>query len=154
MSDRPAFFVSYDGHTGWANSPALLAAGLTRATKDPPGGVIVRDADGEPTGALKEEPAMAPVRRLIPRPEPGPEGSGPSGRASPSPPPTASPRSTNVAFREDDLPVFEHDAAETGFKVRVYSALPLVQGPERRTVSGLAPGPREGSRDRGGASEP
>ena len=66
VADRPAWLVSYDGHTGWANSVALRLADLTRATADPPGGTIVRDARGEPTGAL-EESAMELVARLVPR---------------------------------------------------------------------------------------
>jgi hypothetical protein len=48
-------FVSrYDGHMGLANSAALRAAGITAQTPDPPGGAIVRDAQGNPTGALKD----------------------------------------------------------------------------------------------------
>ena len=66
VSDRPAWLVSYDGHTGWANSLALRLAGVTGATKDPPGGAIVRDPSGEPTGVLKES-AMALVARLVPK---------------------------------------------------------------------------------------
>jgi predicted amidohydrolase YtcJ len=55
VPDRPAFMDCFDGHTGWANSRALAAAGIDRDTPDPPGGVIVRDpSTGEPTGALKE----------------------------------------------------------------------------------------------------
>src|SRR5512143_3962348 len=65
VADRPAWLVSYDGHTGWANSAALRLAGVTRDTKDPPGGAIVRDEKGEPTGALKES-AMDLVARLVP----------------------------------------------------------------------------------------
>jgi predicted amidohydrolase YtcJ len=42
---------------GLANSAALRAAGITAATPDPAGGVIVRDARGEPTGALKDAAA-------------------------------------------------------------------------------------------------
>ena len=50
-----AVFVSrYDGHMGLANSAALRAAGITAQTPDPPGGAIVRDAQGNPTGALKD----------------------------------------------------------------------------------------------------
>jgi predicted amidohydrolase YtcJ len=63
---RPAFLVSYDGHTGWASSAALRLASVTRETKDPPGGEIVRDAKGEPTGVLKEN-AMELVGRLVPK---------------------------------------------------------------------------------------
>jgi len=66
VADRPAWLVSYDGHTGWANSAALRIAGVTRASADPSGGTIVRDAKGEPTGALKES-AMDLVGRLVPK---------------------------------------------------------------------------------------
>jgi predicted amidohydrolase YtcJ len=66
VAERPAWLVSYDGHTGWANSAALRLAGLTRETKDPPGGEIVRDEKGEPAGALKES-AMDLVERLVPK---------------------------------------------------------------------------------------
>jgi predicted amidohydrolase YtcJ len=59
----------YDGHTGWANSKALALAGITKDTKDPENGVIVRDPKtGEPTGALKEA-ATALIENLIPTPE-------------------------------------------------------------------------------------
>jgi hypothetical protein len=69
VPDRPAFMDCYDGHTGWANSRALKAAGIGRETPDPTGGLIVRDPDtGEPTGALKEEAAMALVERIAPQP--------------------------------------------------------------------------------------
>ncbi|HXK10092.1 MAG TPA: amidohydrolase [Vicinamibacteria bacterium] len=66
---RPAWLVSYDGHTGWANSVALRLAGVTGETKDPPGGTVVRDEKGEPTGALKES-AVDLVGRLVPKPLP------------------------------------------------------------------------------------
>ncbi|MSO51121.1 MAG: amidohydrolase [Acidobacterium sp.] len=59
VPDRPAYLVAYDGHTGWANSKALKLAGITRHTRSPKNGVIVKDRrTGEPTGALKEA-AMA-----------------------------------------------------------------------------------------------
>jgi predicted amidohydrolase YtcJ len=67
VPDRPAYMECYDGHTGWANSKALAAAGITRDTPDPPNGVIVRDAAGEPTGALKES-AGALVEKHVPVP--------------------------------------------------------------------------------------
>ena len=66
VPDRPAYIESYDGHTGWANSAALRLAEVTRATRDPEGGEIVRDAAGEPTGALKES-ARQLVKRLLPK---------------------------------------------------------------------------------------
>ena len=52
ISDRPVLLTRIDGHAIWVNSVALRAAGITRATKDPAGGKIVRDAKGEPTGVL------------------------------------------------------------------------------------------------------
>ncbi len=66
VPERPAFLVSYDGHTGWANSLALRLAGVTRETTDPKDGAIERDAKGEPTGVLKEG-AMGLVARLVPQ---------------------------------------------------------------------------------------
>jgi len=49
-----------------ANSAALGRAGVTETTADPPGGVIVRDARGFPTGVLKDA-AMELVNRVIPK---------------------------------------------------------------------------------------
>jgi predicted amidohydrolase YtcJ len=63
--DVPVAVGRYDGHMLVANSLALKLAGITAATPDPPGGVIVRDASGEPTGALKDA-AMELVTRAIP----------------------------------------------------------------------------------------
>src|SRR5687767_6012985 len=67
VPDRPAYLIAYDGHTGWANTKALTAAGITRRTKNPPNGIIVRDARGEPSGALKEA-AMALLSQVAPQP--------------------------------------------------------------------------------------
>ncbi len=50
----PVFVRRLDGHMALANSAALRLAGITRQTPDPDGGTIVRDADGEPTGVLKD----------------------------------------------------------------------------------------------------
>jgi predicted amidohydrolase YtcJ len=58
------------GHAVCANSRALRLAGITRDTPDPPGGRIVRDSNGEPTGILLER-AIDLVFRLIPPPTRG-----------------------------------------------------------------------------------
>jgi predicted amidohydrolase YtcJ len=63
--DNPVFLSRYDGHMALANSVALRLAGITAKTPDPPGGVIVRDAQGNPTGALKDA-AEDLVFKLIP----------------------------------------------------------------------------------------
>ena len=68
VHDRPVLLEGYDGHTYWANSKALAAAGITRNTPDPPNGKIVRGAQGEPTGALKEDAAAELVQRVVPQP--------------------------------------------------------------------------------------
>ena len=67
IKDRPVFLRAYDGHSGWANSKALQMAGITRETRFDGYGEIVRDASGEPTGALKEG-AQRLIGRLIPEP--------------------------------------------------------------------------------------
>jgi len=69
IADRPAYLEGFDGHSWWANTKALEAAGITKDTPDPPGGAIVRDpTTGEPTGAIKEDAADAMIRRVIPDP--------------------------------------------------------------------------------------
>ncbi len=67
VPDRPAYFECFDGHSGWANSRALDAAGISAETPDPPDGRIVRDAAGRATGALKER-AVELLDRLLPVP--------------------------------------------------------------------------------------
>lgn len=68
--DHPAFFTRVDGHIAVANSAALRAAGITRNTPNPPGGQIDRDSAGEPTGILREDPAMELVISKEPKPTP------------------------------------------------------------------------------------
>lgn len=65
VSDRPVRLVRVDGHAAWLNTKALQAAGITRETKDPAGGRIERDANGNPTGVLIDK-AMALVNNVIP----------------------------------------------------------------------------------------
>ncbi len=52
IADRPVMLERVDGHAIWVNARALAAAAITHDTPDPPGGKIVRDARGEPTGVL------------------------------------------------------------------------------------------------------
>jgi predicted amidohydrolase YtcJ len=63
--DTPVFVSRYDGHMGLANSVALRLAGMTAKTPDPPGGTVVRDAQGNPTGALKDA-ATNYIYKVIP----------------------------------------------------------------------------------------
>ena len=64
--DNPVFVSRLDGHMGVANSLALRLARVTRASREPAGGEIVRDAaTGEPTGVLKDN-AMDAVWGAVP----------------------------------------------------------------------------------------
>jgi len=63
----PVYLDSLDVHAAWVNSAALAVARITRETPDPPGGRIVRDGAGEPTGLLLER-AVELVSRVIPPP--------------------------------------------------------------------------------------
>ncbi|MGA9772916.1 MAG: amidohydrolase family protein [Blastocatellia bacterium] len=66
--DNPVFVSRLDGHMALANSVALRRAKITKETKDPPGGTIVRDPKtNEPTGVLKDA-AQGLVWPLIPDP--------------------------------------------------------------------------------------
>ncbi len=65
--NNAVFINRLDGHMALANWLALKLAGVSRETKDPPGGAIVRDANGEPTGVLKDA-AMNLVYKVIPNP--------------------------------------------------------------------------------------
>jgi predicted amidohydrolase YtcJ len=65
--DNPVFLSRYDGHSYLANSIALKLANVTAQTPDPPGGTIVRDAQGNPTGDMKDAAADL-VFKVIPPP--------------------------------------------------------------------------------------
>ena len=62
---RPAVLYAKSFHASWVNSAALRLAGLTDASVDPPGGKLLRNADGTLSGILLEN-AMALVDRVIP----------------------------------------------------------------------------------------
>lgn len=68
-TSRPILVRSSFGHTALANSRALTLAKITKATQDPPGGKIWRDADGNATGLL-EDAAIGLVSHLVPEPTP------------------------------------------------------------------------------------
>jgi predicted amidohydrolase YtcJ len=65
--NNPVAVGRYDGHMVLANAMALQLAGITAKTQDPPGGSIVRDGKGNPTGALKDA-AMESLFKFIPPP--------------------------------------------------------------------------------------
>jgi hypothetical protein len=64
VRDRPVWLVRVDGHAGWANSQAMKEAGITTATKSPPGGQI-ETARGQPTGIFVDA-ATELIDKVIP----------------------------------------------------------------------------------------
>jgi len=65
--NNPVYLSRVDGHAAWVNQKALDIAGITKETQDPPGGKIVRDGAGNPTGVLVDN-AMALVFKYLPPP--------------------------------------------------------------------------------------
>jgi len=64
----PVFVSRYDGHQGLANSAAMKLAGISDNTADIPGGVIVRDAAGRPTGIFKDAAQELIFKAIPPMP--------------------------------------------------------------------------------------
>lgn len=67
--DVPIVLARMDMHTWWVNSAALKMAGITRHTPNPPEARIERDAEGNPTGLLREWNAITLVEQHIPQPD-------------------------------------------------------------------------------------
>jgi len=63
--DHPVYLRRVDGHAALVNQAAMRLASITRNTPDPPGGRIIRDASGEPTGVLIDQ-AFILVEQVIP----------------------------------------------------------------------------------------
>jgi predicted amidohydrolase YtcJ len=131
--NHPVWVNRLDGHMALANSAALRAARVTRATPNVSGGDIVRDRRGEPTGVLKDN-AMALVDKVVP-------------------PPSAdmSDRALEAAMRYvaeqgvtsvhnmgswEDLAVFERARKRSSLKTRIYAAVPLSSWERLRDVVG------------------
>lgn len=133
MPDRPLVLSDRDGHAALANTKALAAAGITRETKDPPGGIIVRDADGEATGLLKEE-AMSLVDAHVPPPSTDALYRTLKKRVAQA----ASYGLTSVQNASPiDRPTYERLLKEGGLNVRVYACESLPKAPTAADVARL-----------------
>jgi predicted amidohydrolase YtcJ len=64
--DNPVYLTRVDGHAGLANHKALAAGGVTRETKDPDGGEIIRDTDGTPSGVLVDRAQQLVASKIPP----------------------------------------------------------------------------------------
>lgn len=120
--DHPAFLGRIDGHIALANSAALKAAGVTRATKTPQGGAIDLDPRGEPTGILRES-AQELVEKVIPPPTPEERRKGDALAIDDA----VSHGVTSVQdfSHWDDFLVFEQMEKEGALKVRISEWLPF-----------------------------
>src|SRR5207247_1689527 len=67
VPDHPVWLRRVDGHAGLANSAAMRAAGISASTRDPEGGRIIRDANGNPTGVFVDA-TEGLVDRAVPSP--------------------------------------------------------------------------------------
>ena len=63
--DNPVWLEHTTGHYGVTNSYAMKMAEVRKDTKDPPAGTIDRDAQGAPSGVMKES-AQSLITRLVP----------------------------------------------------------------------------------------
>jgi predicted amidohydrolase YtcJ len=132
--DHPVFVNRLDGHMSLANSAALKLAGVTRETKDPDGGLIVRDPQtGEPTGVLKDA-AMSFVYAKIP--DASFDEKLEAARAA-----TEHAASLGVTSVQDmstgsDVGVLQTLAARGELKTRIYAVSPLPQW-ERLSRTGM-----------------
>lgn len=63
--DTPVWLRRVDGHAGWANSAAMKLAGITKDSRAPAGGEIVRNEAGEPSGVFIDN-AMSLISQAIP----------------------------------------------------------------------------------------
>jgi predicted amidohydrolase YtcJ len=108
---------------GLANTMALQLAGITRATIDPPGGMIVRDpATGEPTGVLKDA-AQGLVTSIIPKPTKTQKRV--AAMAATTHAASLGVTSVTDVSGGDDVDVYRSLAERGELKTRVYAARPI-----------------------------
>jgi predicted amidohydrolase YtcJ len=122
--DNPVWVNRLDGHMGLANSAALKAAGVAADTKDIDGGTIVRDAQGNPTGIMKDN-----AETFV-------------DRAEPAPPKELTDRALDAAMRYvvargvtsvhnmgsfSDLATFERAHRDGRLIMRIYAVTPIAQ---------------------------
>lgn len=67
--NNPVMLFDVSGHSVWANSLALAAAGIGDSTPNPEGGIIERDANGKPTGILRETAGRMVTTKIPPQPQ-------------------------------------------------------------------------------------
>src|SRR5688500_1696540 len=120
--NNPVWVNRLDGHMALANSAALRAAKVTRDSRDVAGGTIVRDANGEPTGVLKDN-AMDAVAAVVPDPAPELED-----RALDAAMAYVAEQGVTTVHNMGswrDLAIFERARGANRLRTRIYAAVPL-----------------------------
>ncbi len=120
--ENPVWVQRIDGHMALANSLALAAAKITKDTPDVEGGTIVRGADGEPSGILKDN-AMFLVAEVIPPPEAAAQDRALD--AAMDHVAAQGVTSVHPVGEWDDLDVYERAHREGRLRIRIYAASPL-----------------------------
>ena len=121
--DHPVFVSRLDGHMSLANSLALRLANVTKDTKDVDGGLIVRDAKGEPTGILKDA-AMGYVEKVIP-PRSWDEKLS-AARAATEHAASLGVTSVQDMSADDDVGLYQYQLERGELKTRIYCARSIV----------------------------
>ena len=134
---NPVFVNRLDGHMALANSLALKLAGIRRQSADPPGGAILRDAQGDPTGLLKDA-AMEAVYRVVPPPS-AEEIAGALRAAMRYAAENGVTSVQDMSASPDVLAVYQKLLAEGELTVRVYGYQPLATW-QRQAAIGLRAG--------------
>jgi predicted amidohydrolase YtcJ len=132
--NHPVWINRLDGHMNLANSAALLAAGVTRATSDVAGGEIVRRADGGPTGLLKDN-ALALVDKVAPPPSPEKRRRAVTAAmryVAERGVTTVHDMSTSAAW--DDMALYADMRKANALQTRIYSVVPLAQWERLRDI--------------------
>ncbi len=120
--NHPVWVNRLDGHMALANSAALKAGSVTAVTKAIEGGEIVRAANGEPTGLLKDN-AMALVDQVVPPPSDAMRD-----RALAAAMVYVNEQGVTTVHNMgswDDLATFARARKSNALKARVYGVLPL-----------------------------
>ena len=131
---HPVWINRLDGHMNLANSAALKAAGVTRDTPGVVGGEIVRRANGEPTGLLKDN-AMALVDKVAPPPSPEMRRRAVTAAmryVAERGVTTIHDMSTSAAW--DDMALYAELRKANALNTRIYSVVPLAQWERLRDV--------------------
>jgi len=122
---NPVMVSRTDGHMALANSLALKLAGVTRETRDVPGGFIVRDpATGEPTGVLKDA-AMDAVWRVMPKT--GPDEKRAAAKLATEYAASLGVTSVQDVLAGDAVAIYRSLAEQGELKTRIYGMYPIAR---------------------------